>query len=300
MRKEWVSPICAALTKRYQGATVRLNASWKAIADEYGVGVRVGRDQLRLDDDDLDRLSNALALFSNVDNPLLIDRSADRLTLAAQTAQEKLSSAPAFTMARVAPSDGYINVLDIDGKDSHRLHAPEGIALMIPVSQLMLDVDAYQNIIIIENGAAFESWGQIVPLLPQDLRANTLFVYRGHGNEQRRLLDKIADLKGGTQLFFFGDYDPSGIDIAINTIAKGIKEKPLCIIAPANKSDITPKLSKPDIFLKQSKALERIKALPDTSQATLALMNHLGDNGFAVTQETLIAHKISLAVYPLN
>lgn len=300
MLKEWVSPIQCVLNKRYEGATVRLSAKWMAISDEYGVGVKVGRSQLRLSDRDLDRLSSALSSFLGVKNPLLINFDSDRLTLAKETAQEKLSKSRAFSLIRVASTEGLITVKGSDDLIFHQLYIPKGMILSLSLDKLIIDEFSYKNIIIIENGAAIENWSKIVRLLPDELASDSLFIYRGHGNEQRELLNKLSSLSSVIKIFFFGDYDPSGIDIAINTISKGVAGKDVLIIAPARKKDIVKSMSKPDIFMKQSKVIDRIKNLSGISKDLSNILDHLGENGFAVTQETLIAHRIKLDYYCLK
>lgn len=298
MHKNWVAPIQAALRRRNQGVTVNFSAAWRAIAEEYGVGVKVGRRELRLEDGELDSLSGALSYFLKVEDPLHVDLTSDRLTLAEKSPQEKLSSTRALSLVRIASTDGYVIVLEQGTGNSLSLDVPAGTVLSVSPKQLELEGDDFQNFVIIENGAAIENWWRIMPLLPEKLQTNTLFIYRGHGNEQRHLLERLTSLcSEKARLYFFGDYDPSGIYIALSSIAKRMAGRSLRIIAPRDLSDITPEMSKDDVFLKQRKNLEWVLAHPHLSEAVQTLVSHISSNGFSVTQETLIAQKIPLDTY---
>lgn len=298
MIKAWAKPIQTALRRRSNGAVVNASAAWKAISYEYSVGVRKGRTQIVLSNNDLDRLHKALAVYLCNDNPVLVNLDADRMTLALETPQEKQSPSHAFCLVRVAPTDGYVTVLDITTQEPQRLRVLAGTVLSVRLDQLMLEADNYQHIIIIENGAAIEWWWNIVPLLPTDLRTNTLFVYRGHGNEQKRLLKTLAKLSShSTRFYFFGDYDPSGINIAVTSIMQRLPNKTFSIIAPADQSALTERMNKYDVFLKQLRDLKRVRKRTDLSASTLDLLSHLERKQLAITQETLMAQGVPLAVY---
>lgn len=295
MRKEWARPIQAVLRRRQQ--SVKLSHVWRAIATEYAVGV-MGRGFLDLSDTDFERLLAALSGFLKHDTPLSVDLTADRMALAIQTPQEKISPVRALSMVRLAPTDGYVLVSEMGTKTVHRLQVLSGTALSVSLNQLVLEAGLYQNIIIVENGAVIESWWNIVPLLPEDLRTGTLFIYRGHGNEQKCLLQRVSQLQGmRTKVYFFGDFDPSGIYIALTSIARRIPDGSIGIIAPSSLTELSQQMSKPDVFLQQEKHLRSLESRVDLDTSILRLIQQVRRRRLAITQETLIAQKVVLAVY---
>ncbi len=295
MRKEWVKPIQFVLRKRQH--RVKLTQVWRSIEAEYAVGV-MGRNHLDLRDADFDRLQTILASFLKHGSPLSIDLTADRITLASQTPQEKISPVRALSMVRLAPTDGYVSVFEMGTENRYKMRVLPGTVLSVSLNQLALEADYYQNIIIVENGAIIERWWSIVALLPEELRTGTLFVYRGHGDEQKRLLQRLAQLQDErTKIYFFGDFDPSGIYIALTSIARRIPSMPFGIIAPSSPEELSQKMSKPDVFLRQGKHLSSLESKVSLAPPVQTLVKRLRVQGLAVTQETLIAQQVGLRAY---
>lgn len=297
MLKEWVAPVQVALKKRGNTSKVKITKAWKALVNEYDIGIKVG-NYLELSASDFDRLQTMLNHFMQCDHAAFLDANKTRAQIAAVTPQEKTSSARAFSLIRVAPTDGYITLSDLNARQHQSVRVLAGTLLSVTLEQLNLEVDNFKSIIIIENGATIEQWWDIVPLLPVELQTNTLFIYRGHGNEQKRMLKRLAQIQSPTTtLYFFGDYDPSGIEIGMTTMLKRLPSMAFAIIAPAGRTDVTVRMSKPDTFNKQKGALARLERRADLAPAIKELVAHMRDNKLAVTQEVLVARGVRLEVY---
>lgn len=297
MLKEWVAPVQVALKKRGNISKVKITKAWKALVDEYDIGIKVG-NYLELSASDFDRLQAMLNHFMQCDHAAFLDTSKTRAQIAAVTPEEKASSARAFSLVRLAPSDGYITLSELGTRQHESVRVLAGTFLAVTLEQLNLEVDNFKSIIIIENGATIEQWWDIVPLLPVELQTNTLFIYRGHGNEMKRLMKRLAQIQNpATTMYFFGDYDPSGIEIGMTSIFRRLPNTAFGLIAPEACLDVTARMSKPDTFIKQERALARIQKRTDIAPAIQTLATHMRDNKLAVTQEVLVARGVRLEVY---
>lgn len=297
MLKEWVMPVQVALKKRGNTSKVKITKAWKALVDEYDIGIKMG-NYLELSTSDFDRLQTILNHFMQCDHAAFLDTSKTRAQIAALTPEEKTSSARAFSLVRLAPSDGYITLSELVTRQHQSVQVLAGTLLSVTLEQLNLETDNFKSIIIIENGATIEQWWDIVPLLPVELQTNALFIYRGHGNEQKRILKRLAQIQSpSTTLYFFGDYDPSGIEIGMTTMYRRLPNTAFAIIAPAERAGVTARMSKPDTFNKQKGALTRLERRTDLAPAIKELVTHMRDNKLAVTQEVLVARGVGLAVY---
>lgn len=73
---------------------------------------------------------------------------------------------------------------------------------------------------VIENGELMERWWDVVPLLPEAWRINTLIAYRGHRSDLRSLIKWIKTHQEDIELGFYGDFDPYGVRIGLRSYAQ--------------------------------------------------------------------------------
>ncbi|QJD58896.1 hypothetical protein HG264_08215 [Pseudomonas sp. gcc21] len=271
---------------------VPLTRVWLSIHEEYGVGIR-SRSSLDLSDSDLDKLYTAARRLTRHD-PLSLDIEKSRTDLSADTAQDKLGSQPVFRMVRVATTDGLVEMRDDNGAIVQIPCLP-GMYVGVCGAKLVINPERIDQVIIIENGSAMERWWDITHMLPERYRQRSLFVYRGHGADAAALLGTLEALPDSVAILFFGDFDPSGIDIALG-VGKHLGRCHIALLAPAEPGKLVQTMSKPGTFEKQYPCLQRLLEL-NRSAELMKLLASIRQNGWAVTQESLIAHRIPLAIY---
>lgn len=293
MSPEWFPIIQRALRARKR--SVPLNRTWLAVHAEYGVGIRSG-SKLDLSEDDLAKLHAAAERLAGT-NPLALDLAQSRIDQSKHTAQDKLSSRPVFRMLRVAATDGVIEVRSDNGAIVHFPSMP-GTFIGMRGAQLVIDPARFDRVIIIENGSAMERWWDIPPILPERYRTRSLLVYRGHGQDAAALLSTLSALPDAVDVLFFGDFDPSGVDIALG-IDKHLIHRRIALLAPTMPERLAKSMTKPETYEKQNQCLQRLLGL-SLSEELNELLGLIKRDGWAVTQEILIAHGVPLTVYPLQ
>ena len=290
MEPEWFKAVQEALRTRKR--KVPLTRVWLAIHEEYGVGIRT-RSTLGLSDSDLEKLHAAARRLTGTD-PLSLDIKRSRTDLSADTAQDKLGAHPVFGMLRVAATDGLVEMRDDNGAIVQITSVP-GMHVGVCGARLVIDPERIAQVVIVENGSAMERWWDIPRMLPERYRQRSLFVYRGHAADAAALLSTLEALPDSVAILFFGDFDPSGIDIALG-IDKRLGQCRIALLAPARPGDLAETMSKPGTFEKQYLCLQRQIGL-NRSAELMELLTSIRQNGWAVTQESLIAHRVLLAVY---
>lgn len=293
MSPEWFPTIQRALRARKR--SVPLNRIWLAINEEYGVGIRSG-SKLDLSEDDLSKLHLAAGRLAGTD-PLALDLEQSRLDQSEHTAQDKLSSRAVFTMLRVGAPDGLVEVLD--GNDAIvQIPSVPGTFVGVRGAQLVINPARFDQVIIIENGSAMERWWDIPPILPERYRTRSVLVYRGHAADAAALLTTLSALPDSIDVLFFGDFDASGMDIALG-IARHLGRRRIAILAPAEPEQLAASMSKPETYEKQNQCLQRLLGLTFSEELS-GLLDVIKRDGWAVTQESLIAHGVPLAAYPIQ
>lgn len=158
MQAEWFRTVQDALRTRKR--KVPLTSTWLAIHEEYGVGIR-SRSTLDLSDDDLDKLHAASRRLTGTD-PLPLDLEKSRTALSEDTAQDKLGAQPVFSMLRVAATDGVVEVLD-ESSSIVRIPCVPGTYAGVRGAQLVINPEHIDQVIIIENGSAWNAGGASGP-----------------------------------------------------------------------------------------------------------------------------------------
>lgn len=292
MQAEWFRTVQDALRTRKR--KVPLTSTWLAIHEEYGVGIR-SRSTLDLSDDDLDKLHAASRRLTGTD-PLPLDLEKSRTALSEDTAQDKLGAQPVFSMLRVAATDGVVEVLD-ESSSIVRIPCVPGTYAGVRGAQLVINPEHIDQVIIIENGSAMEGWWDIRPILPERYRQRSLLVYRGHAADAAALMNTLTALPDSVAILFFGDFDPSGIDIALG-INKRVGQRRIALLAPARPRELAAGMSKLETFEKQYACLLRLFGL-HLSPELVELLESIKQGEWAVTQESLIAHRVPLSAYSL-
>lgn len=275
---------------------VPAKGDWLAMHEEWGVGrLRGGYLHLSLEDREVMR-QRAIQLYRA--DPMTLDLEKDRTALTEETANEKLSRQRAFgRLLRVAVPDHGVTI-STSGQDGELfLPTPPGVLLSVEPTQLRLDTARIARVLVIENAQLVERWWEVVPLLPEAWRRNTLIAYRGHRHDLRSLLEWIKQHREHITLGFYGDFDPYGVRIGLRNYASLVPPERFWLIGPEDASTIPRAANKPDTFTSHESTLRYLERYTPTSSGFRTLIEDIRKGRWAVTQEALLAHTIRLAGY---
>ncbi|CAM4312383.1 hypothetical protein VRRI112168_20095 [Vreelandella rituensis] len=271
-----------------------MNATWREIHAQWGVGTPLGR-HLSLTSDDLGVLRERCQRHFGGDI-VAIDRSQRRSDLAGDITDEKQSRQAAFgQLIRVASTEGGVYFTPKEWAGSTVwLPTPAGTLLSLDAEGLVFDPEHMARILVIENGDLMERWWDILPTLPETWRSQTLLAYRGHQHDSAMLKRWIEKHRGHVTLGFYGDLDPAGLVIALSNYAAIVPEGKFAILAPEIPEELPSEWSKATTFSDQTAAryyLENRRALyPGWAR----LINTVLKQQIAITQEKLLIKAIPL------
>lgn len=141
-----------------------------------------------------------------------------------------------------------------------------------------------EKLIIVENGTMLTRLFDWYEQLPEEWR-DSLFLYRGQGQNARQVFELLAKLPDHTKIAFYGDLDPFGVKIA----AHFFKRREMSILIPSCWKE----LSRNHVDNNTTKFFEQINSGHDLSVDTtqsLAFRNlykHLQINQIALMQENV-------------
>ncbi|WP_017429336.1 DUF7281 domain-containing protein [Vreelandella jeotgali] len=286
--KRRLAAIQGVLQKRQR--RVPASVDWLALHEEWDVGrLRGGYLHLSLEDREVMR-QRAIQLYRA--DPMTLDLEKDRTALTEETANEKLSRQRAFgRLLRVAvPGHGVtVATLEPGQGDELFLPTPPGVLLSVEPSQLLLDTAHITRVLVIENAQLVERWWELVPLLPEAWRHNTLIAYRGHRQDLRSLLEWIKSHREHITLGFYGDFDPHGVRIGLRSYAPLMPPEQFWLIGPDDPASIPRQVNKPDTFASHENTLRYLERHTPISSGFRPLIDHIRRGRWAVTQEALLA-----------
>jgi hypothetical protein len=257
---------------------------WKYLHEQAEIGSIIhkgSKNYLQLTDKDRRDLKDYIIQREGYDPRQPLGRFS-RTETAQKLKQEKYGESPFASHLLVASN----NPQGIHLKTGYQ-PCPKGLFLGLQPETLMLD-DTTQ-IVLIENGDTFVQWPKLNLPAVSD---SALFIYRGHGTSQRLLKTLLSQASSDCEIVGFFDADPRGISF-INTFNVNSAILPDFFLHPQSEpKSFTRKFSKPDAFAEQEKYLVDSKA--KFPPALHAIAEHLKANQWAITQEHLIAHNISL------
>lgn len=279
---------------RQRKRQVVMNATWREIHVQWGVGTPLGRN-LSLTSDDLGVLRERCQRHFGGDI-VNIDRSQRRSDLAGDITDEKLSRQAAFgNLIRVASTEGgvYFSTQERAGSAAW-LPTPAGTLLSLDAEGLVFDPECMARILVIENGDLMERWWDILPTLPEKWRSQTLLAYRGHRHDSAILKKWIEKHRGDVTLGFYGDLDPAGLMIAISNYAAIVPEGKFAILAPEIPEELPSDWSKATKFNDQTAARAYLESRHALYPGWARLINGVLEHQIAITQEKLLIKGISV------
>ena len=141
-----------------------------------------------------------------------------------------------------------------------------------------------EKLIIVENGTMLTRLFDWYEQLPEELQ-DSLFLYRGQGQNARQVFELLAKLPDHTKIAFYGDFDPFGLNIA----AHFLKRRRMSVLIPEcwqeiNRNHVDNNTGK---FFEQIHSSHDLYA--DTAQpvAIRNLYKHVQINQIALMQENV-------------
>ncbi len=281
MRREF--EVVQRALQRAEGK-VKLNATWRRVHEETGIGDLVGVS-LMLSHDDRIQLRDWLNRKTGVD-PLSKEKlGATRMEVAQQGRDEKLAAGRVFGgMIKVARADGTA------------IKLTSGPATVPPCTLLNVEPEALivaqESVVVVENGAVMRHWQEIN--LPSSIKS-AILIYRGHGDDAQHVLNLLKGGGAARRVGFF-DFDPAGLQMGLTLPVDSL-------LIPAEWPTLTTNAewvrdyNKPEAFWHQGEALRYLKSHAPAPLTTL--VRHMEQHQLALTQEHIVKHRIPLKLISL-
>ena len=272
--KQAFKSIQAALRR---GATeVTFNKIWKSLHNELAIGKVIGK-KMHLSSHDRDALRQHIQIGVGLD-PLLDEVSGDRLEVATHISDEKWATQSVFGRQVLVKS----MCRNVSLKTGDAV-TPPGSALFVDPELIQLPQKAV--ITIVENGAAFNQWHEVIT--DSEWVKSSLAVYRGHGQDATRVSQWLGALADSIETIAAVDLDPSGLVIAASLGVDAVLLPEAFDSIPLDK-----RTNKPETFDKQYIPKQRA-LIPD---GWLHIWDWMADNQVAVTQEKMLVNKWNMAL----
>ncbi len=268
INRQIFTSIQTVLRKRL--SNVQANKTWTKLHVELSVGTRTG-SKIFLSKKDRDLLRNFVINDTGID-PIGGEISGDRLALASKTANEKLSNQSVFGDEIKVFRNNF--PLKLFGGEAE---TPPGGYISTTADNI--DINIFDKIIVVENGAVFRNWSKAV--VPDDL-VESLVIYRGHDCGARVVQDLLQQRAARTLLYAAVDFDPEGFRIALN-----FKADAILIPEKYNKLRLEKNINKSLEFEKQNN--KNCESLIPSGWKTV--WDWLHDSRTAITQESLLVRR---------
>ena len=258
---------------------VALNATWRQIHNEFGVGSTAGK-HLLLTPEDHEKLRKLTCLEAGAD-PLTTTITGDRLEAASLVRNEKWARENVFSgMIQVNVQSGEIPL------SQGNAVTPPGTLLTVASADIILD--GINTVLLIENGIVARYWQQCP--IPDGL-TNALMVYRGHATEARAVRGWLDSLPSSVKKTGYFDFDPAGLGMAIDYDLHAI-----LIPEPLDDELLLGRNNKPEAHIEQLNQRPCLgDQLPNSCRETWDWMTSNGRK-CAVTQERLMVLRWPLRV----
>lgn len=275
-------------------ALVTKNKVNKKILDAAGVRYSQSLKGLRLEPS---ALSQVEAYFDeSLGRPLReFEEVVDRVSAAKQSNNEKLAKGGVFEqLINIVP----LGDLPLIGGQI----IPEGTGAIISVSETDLDCAAVNKVVVVENGEMLVQWRLLKGHLPRYWSRGCLVIYKGHGSNQNELVTFLSRLRPDAQVGLYFDYDPAGLAMAYSLADR--LECNVDLLAPLDtRTSTLLDIASGENFAKQfsvgASLLKRLR-ISGADGDRIDVLDRVMTNRLAVTQESLMAHKVPLKIFTLK
>jgi len=258
--------------------SVAFNKTWQKVHQDYQIGTVQGKE-FHLTSKELEYLERCIyAKQVKVAPEQSLNLESDRMDLLNFLKDEKSGGYSVFGDQLVFASVH----TELPLKQGDAVIGYKGLVPTVDVSELCFN--KIEKLIIVENGTMLTRLFDWYEQLPEEWR-DSLFLYRGQGQNARQVFELLAKLPDHTKIAFYGDLDPFGVKIA----AHFLKRREMSILIPGCWKE----LSRNHVDNNTAKFFEQINSIHDLSIDTmqsLALRNlykHLQINQIALMQENV-------------
>ncbi|WP_180176840.1 MULTISPECIES: DUF2399 domain-containing protein [unclassified Acinetobacter] len=258
--------------------SITFNKTWQKVHQDYQIGAVHGKE-LHLTSKELEYLEYCIyAKQVKVAPEQSLNLESDRMDLLNFLKDEKSGGYSVFGDQLVFASVH----AKLPLKQGDVVIGYKGLVPTVHANELIFN--KIEKLIIVENGTMLTrlfDWYEQLPEAWQD----SLFLYRGQGQNARQVFELLAKLPDHTEISFYGDFDPFGLNIA----AHFLKHRTMSILIP----ECWQEISRNHVDNNTAKFFEQIHSshdlYADTAQpvAIRNLYRHVHINQIALMQENV-------------
>lgn len=254
-----------------------LNKTWTRLHAEHQIGI-INGNEILFTESELEFIAIIYKKFVKLEPEEDFNLDEDRFDTANKVKNEKASEVGVFSDLLVfAAVTAHLPLKESDVPIGYK-------GFVATVDHDVIDTSKISKLIILENGTMLtrlHDWIQQLPIEWQD----GLFLYRGHGNNNRHVCSLLISLPKNTKVAYYGDLDPIGLNIA----ASYLKMRELSILVPECWCKLTRNHidNRESVFFKQalrSRDLNVDESLPFSLRR---IYEHVYLNQLAVMQENV-------------
>lgn len=255
----------------------QLNKTWSKLHKEHQLGV-INGNEIIFSNDELDFIKTIYQKFVKLEPEENYTLDRNRLDTANIVKNEKASTVGVFADQLVFSAvKAYLPL-----KKDNVYIGYKGFVATVNYSEI--ETNKITKLVILENGTMLTRLHDWTGQLPAEW-LDSLFLYRGHGENSRHVSSLISSLPESTKLAYFGDLDPIGLNIA----AGYLKLRKLSILVPECWSILTRNHidNRDSVFFNQVHK-SRDLVLDDDLPSTLKdVYRHVYLNQLAIMQENV-------------
>ena len=268
---------------RSQQLRTRNNKTWDQVRNLWGIGRRAGNEFLITE---LERESLRIHCLRDTGyDPMTAELGGDRMAMAEQGANEKLSAKRVFT-----------DLVQVAKAGEQLIHLRQGTATTPSATLLSIDINDLtigerDVVVLVENGMVMREWARIV--LPE-MPSAPLFVYRGHGDNARMVRQWLRGLPKSVERLGYFDWDPAGITMGVEgRLLDGLLVPDLDAMSEEALRNLRKQI-KWRSWVDQQRSLSKGGAIDLLARE---LLEEMLEGEWAITQEAMVEHVVPLRVF---
>lgn len=254
-----------------------LNKTWEKLHKEHQLGI-INKNEIRFTNDELDFIKTIYKKFVKVEPEISYSLDKDRLDTANVMKNEKASEVGVFADQLVfAAVKAYLPLNQADVFIGYK-------GFVATVNHAEIQASKIKKLIILENGTMLTRLHDWIEHLPEQW-LNSLFLYRGHGNNNRHVMKLLVDLPSDAEVAYYGDLDPIGLNIA----AGFYKLRSLSVLVPECWSLLTRNHidNRDSVFLYQVQKSQDLDLDDDLPLTLKNIYKYVYQNQIAIMQENV-------------
>lgn len=254
-----------------------LNKTWEKLHKEHQLGI-INKNEIRFTNNELDFIKTIYKKFVKVEPEVSYSLDKDRLDTANVVKNEKASEVGVFADQLVfAAVKAYLPLNQDDVFIGYR-------GFVATINHAEIQASKIKKLVVLENGTMLTRLHDWIDQLPFEW-VDSLFLYRGHGNNNRHVMNLLANLPESAAVAYYGDLDPIGLNIA----AGFYKLRSLSVLVPECWSMLTRNHidNRDSVFFYQVQKSQDLELDDDLPSKLKEIYRHVYQNQLAVMQENV-------------